>query len=572
MQLKKSIIERATTRPLRIGGYLRVSTKDQAIEGDSLPAQRSFMERVVTQWKEAGIPIEKIEFYEDGGRSGKNLKRPEFRRLQYDVQRGELDLVLAMKIDRLSRNTDDFRIIEQVLEEHKVEFCPINDFYDPSNAQGWFMRHMTIGQAEYERRVIGERTRDGLNFRARQGWWNGGFLYGYRKDEQTEKLVPHPEEAEIVRKHFFDAFERLGSVGRVLEHLGKVGIRYPIRRTGQEGPAGFKPFEKQQVRRILENEVYLGHIVWSKIRTEHAHEAIISQEQFARVQRQLNQNRKGRANSRYSRGRQSPLRNLVRCGCGHRMTPKGGTGRNGTHHYYECTRTIHQGGRLECCAPRIPAAALEGAVLRCLRRLSTSQQARQRVVEEALRQLGEEAQRAGEEAALVRQRLGTVQGEINNLVGVLKVMGAGALETVKDELHRLESERQTLRDQLRQLDEQQAPKTILEHQARKFIESWSDIGELLEQANLEEQRVILHHLIEVIELRSSDPKEKRGTYLLKIFPEVGPLDFGGAGSNDSDPNPSNPANGSGDRVVLTENGVVRQFGKKAPRLGLEPRT
>src|SRR5581483_1579269 len=132
MQLKKSIIERATTRPLRIGGYLRVSTKDQAIEGDSLPAQRSFMERVVTQWKEAGIPIEKIEFYEDGGRSGKNLKRPEFRRLQYDVQRGELDLVLAMKIDRLSRNTDDFRIIEQVLEEHKVEFCPINDFYDPS--------------------------------------------------------------------------------------------------------------------------------------------------------------------------------------------------------------------------------------------------------------------------------------------------------------------------------------------------------------------------------------------------------------------------------------------------------
>src|SRR5262245_11890883 len=111
MQLKKTIIERATRRPLRVGGYLRVSTKDQAIEGDSIPAQRSFMERAVAQWREAGIPIEKLEFYEEGGRSGKNLNRPEVRRLQYDIQRGEVDVVLAMKIDRMSRSVDDFRII-----------------------------------------------------------------------------------------------------------------------------------------------------------------------------------------------------------------------------------------------------------------------------------------------------------------------------------------------------------------------------------------------------------------------------------------------------------------------------
>lgn len=120
--------------------------------------------------------------------------------------------------------------------------------------------------------------------------------------------------------------------------------------------------------------------------------------------------------ARYSRGRQSPLRSLVRCDCGHRMTPKASTSHDGsTHHYYECTRTIHQGESLQCCAPRIPATALESAVLRCLRRLSTSQQAPQRIVEEAHRHLGKEAQKAGEGAALIRQRLGTVQAEINNL-------------------------------------------------------------------------------------------------------------------------------------------------------------
>jgi hypothetical protein len=98
--------------------------------------------------------------------------------------------------------------------------------------------------------------------------------------------------------------EELGSVGQVLQRLHRLGIRYPAQKSDRKKGGGERPFEKQQVRRILENPIYLGHIVWGKLRTENAHPPIITEEQAARVRAILNHNRKRRTNTRYSRGRQ----------------------------------------------------------------------------------------------------------------------------------------------------------------------------------------------------------------------------------------------------------------------------
>jgi site-specific DNA recombinase len=589
MQLKPSLLDKAARHALRIVCYLRVSDPDSAVEGDSIPAQRNYMQRIVDQWREAGVPIESVDFYEEMGKSGKNLKRPEFLRMEHTIRKGTVDVVLAFKIDRLSRNTDDFRGIERLLDEHGVELLPINDMYDPSNAQGWFMSHMTIGQAEYERRVIGERTRLAMEYRAKQGMWNGGFLFGYRKDEKTERLVIHPGEAEIIRRDIYDTFERQGSVGKVLEHLQNHGIMYPNKRSSSgDDPDEFVPFQKQRIRRILENEVYLGHTIWGNatpkgrksakvVRTENSHAPIIAKEQFVRVQRQLNQNRKRRTNTRYARGRQSPLKGLIRCACGCHMVAKGGTGRNETHHYYGCTRRNHE-GKNSCNSPAFRADALETAVINRLKRISTSPEARQRIAAEALRHLGDDAQRIERELGLVRQRLGTVQTEINNLTKAIARMGAEAAELVEEELVQRKQERDQLRGQAAELEREKAPRDVVEERAKRFIEQWSDIGQLLDDATLEEQRVILQHLVEMLELKMVDQERKRGTYVLKLFPEVGRL------VSDHDPHASGPPADESEKntktgfpqrktgPVLTENGLVRQFGKKAPRLGLEPRT
>ncbi len=174
--------------------------------------------------------------------------------------------------------------------------------YGTETASDFLANHITIGFAEHEHLVIGERTREALVKRARNGLWNGGYIFGFRKDETTEKLVPHAAEAEIVRKHIFDAFEALGSVGRVVQRLHELGVRYPIQRSSQAPSGGKppdKPFDKQIVRRILENDVNLGHVIWGEIRSEDAHPAIIEVEQFKRVGRLLNHNRRWRTNTRY---------------------------------------------------------------------------------------------------------------------------------------------------------------------------------------------------------------------------------------------------------------------------------
>jgi hypothetical protein len=96
--------------------------------------------------------------------------------------------------------------------------------------------------------------------------------------------------------------------------------------------------------------------------------------------------------------------------------------------------------------------------------------------------------------------------------------------------------------------------------ASRFIETWSSVGELLEQATDEERRTILQHYIEVIEIRFDDADGKMGKYKIRLFPEVRPLD----------PPPSRNENGtpsdSGkEGSVLTENRIVCQSERKAPR-------
>ncbi len=555
MQLRKSTIEKALKKPLRIAGYLRVSTKEQAQEGDSIPAQRDFIQRKVESWKTSiENAIESLTFFEEEGRSGKNLKRPEILRLQQAIQRGEIDALVIVKLDRLSRNTDDFRVIEKLLDKHQVDLYPLNDFYDMSNAQGWYMRHMTVGNAEYERRVTSERTKLAMDYRAKRGMWNGGYIFGYRKDHESEKLLVHSEEAGIIRNHFYVQFEKLGSVGRVQKHLQNHGIMFEKHQ--KNGTLSKKSFSKAQIRRVLENDVYLGHIVWGKVRTENAHPPIVTIEQAKRVRRQLNQNRQRKTNTRYSRGRQYPLKNLVRCVCGHHMTPAGAIGRNEKYYYYECTLRNHR-GKASCSQPAIPAVALEDAVFARVRQLGTSKEARKQITDTALNCLRSDYQRLKEKAGLINQRMSGVQSEINNLLSVLKATGTAALSSIQDELREREFERDRLRSQLQEIEADKAPASHLEQQCQKFVESWTNIGELLDSATLEETRVILQHFVEVIQLECTDKEAKRGRYLIKLFPEVGSLD---PVPNEYTPTPD----GSGNQGVLTKKGLVRQFDKKAP--------
>lgn len=101
-------------------------------------------------------------------------------------------------------------------------------------------------------------------------------------------------------------------------------------------------------------------------------------------------------------------------------------------------------------------------------------------------------------------------------------MGVQAFASVQTELGRLEGEEKGIRRKLADIAKRQQPMTRISEDAKAFIQTWQDVGELLDAATHEERLLILRHYVEVIELHASDPKGRTGTYALRLFPEVRP--------------------------------------------------
>src|SRR5579883_1649773 len=200
-------------RPLRIAGYIRVSSQRQASEGDSLIAQRHEIEQEVEirkrreSWK-----VAKVGYYTDAGKSAKDQNRPELLRLKGDIEAGQIDVVICMKLDRITRSLADFVELWELFESRGVNVISLREQFDTSTPSGRAMLRMIIVFAELEREMTSERTFDIMKDRVERGLWNGGCIVGYKSDPtEPGKLLVDPEWADIIRRQFFDAFEELDS-------------------------------------------------------------------------------------------------------------------------------------------------------------------------------------------------------------------------------------------------------------------------------------------------------------------------------------------------------------------------
>jgi DNA invertase Pin-like site-specific DNA recombinase len=150
-------------------GYARVSTSDQ-----DTAAQ-------VTALKAAGC--ERI--YREKA-SGGRWDRPELHRLLDQLRKG--DVVVVWKLDRLSRSLRDVLIIMERLAETKAGFRSLTEAIDTTTPAGRMMMQMVGAFAEFERAMLRERTKAGLDA-ARQDGRIGG---------RRPKLTPQ-QQAEIKR-------------------------------------------------------------------------------------------------------------------------------------------------------------------------------------------------------------------------------------------------------------------------------------------------------------------------------------------------------------------------------------
>src|SRR5271167_682314 len=142
---------------MRVIGYVRVSTDEQRSSGAGLAAQRASIE---AECRRRGWQL--VEVVEDAGYSAKDLKRPGVQIALETLQRGQAGALVVAKLDRLSRSMLDFTAVMAKATKQGWALVALDCAVDTTTPAGEAMANVLATFAQFERRLIGQRTREAL--------------------------------------------------------------------------------------------------------------------------------------------------------------------------------------------------------------------------------------------------------------------------------------------------------------------------------------------------------------------------------------------------------------------------
>lgn len=149
---------------MRFVGYVRVSTTEQGESGAGLEAQR---EAISATCKQRGWQLVTIDADVASGKSRNG--RPGLDAALAACERGDADGLIVSKLDRLSRSVVDFAALLERARRKGWALVALDLGVDTSTPSGEMMANVVISFAQYERRLIGQRTKDALAVKKAQG-------------------------------------------------------------------------------------------------------------------------------------------------------------------------------------------------------------------------------------------------------------------------------------------------------------------------------------------------------------------------------------------------------------------
>lgn len=353
------------SKRLRCAVYTRKSTEEGLeMAYTSIDAQRDSGAAYITSRRAEGwIPV--ADDYDDGGFSGGTLDRPALQRLLADIEAGRIDIVVAYKIDRLSRSLFDFAELVKIFDKHGVTFVSVTQQFNTTDAMGRMLLNILLTFAQFERELTSERIRDKFAASKKKGMWMHGITpLGY--DVQERRLVINEAEAEQVRT-LFRRFLEVGSMMAVAQEARARGWRNKCWTTKAGRQHTGKLHDRSSIFKLLHCRTYLGELKNRDQYVEGTHAPIIDRELWDAVHARLAVC--GRVRAGASRQGKVPflLKGLLTGADGRALAPWHTTKANGrTYRYYLSTRDTHE-GRGASGLPRLPAAELEAAVVGQLR-------------------------------------------------------------------------------------------------------------------------------------------------------------------------------------------------------------
>jgi DNA invertase Pin-like site-specific DNA recombinase len=142
---------------MRVIGYVRVSTEEQALSGAGLEAQRR---AITAECKRRGWEL--VETLEDAGYSAKDMKRPGVQEALRALEAGDAKALVVAKLDRVSRSMLDFAALMATAQKQSWALVALDCAVDTSTPAGEAMAHVLATFGQFERRLIGQRTKEAL--------------------------------------------------------------------------------------------------------------------------------------------------------------------------------------------------------------------------------------------------------------------------------------------------------------------------------------------------------------------------------------------------------------------------
>ncbi len=232
---------------MRCGIYVRVSTDDQRDNGYSIDSQL----RMIKEYCEKNN-YDIVDVYNDAGHSGKDLMRPEMQRLLKDIKSHKIEKIVAIKVDRLTRNNYDGFWLLNYCEEHDVKIELILEPYDVSTANGEMIFGMNLVFGQRERKEIGARTKRAMEEMALEKVHPAKAPYGYIRNTETGHLEIEPIEAQVVKK-IFELYKN-GTTIRGVSNILNEEKAYL--RQGK--------WNSDKVYKLLTNSIYIGTFAYGK--------------------------------------------------------------------------------------------------------------------------------------------------------------------------------------------------------------------------------------------------------------------------------------------------------------------
>jgi site-specific DNA recombinase len=485
MQSKRT--SQSGDRPQEVADlYLRVSTSSQE-DNTSLQTQEDACRAYAAEHGYAVGAVHR-EVH-----SGTDLwQRPKLTDLRGAVRRGEVRVIIAHAIDRLSRDPVHLGVIISEAEHAGARVLFVTEPIDAS-PEGALIRFVRGYAAKIEHVKIQERTMRGKIARAREGRPLVGayppFGYQWRTTHQRQRLIKttlclDPERAPIVARLFEDAAagRSLGAMSRDLTERGVPTVR------------GGRVWQTSTLHSILHNPIYTGTVAAFRhseqaqhepIVTEGAVPAIVSPALFAAAAARFARNK-----AQATRNNHDPAATLLRGGyarCGHCGTVMYAHKRtNRTGYLYRCSAYMYD----RCTQHTIVAQPLDEAVWQ---RVSTVLRDPS-LIAARLAELRQHDPTAADVAA-VEARLSEVERKRGNLVNTIadtedafvRASLAEKLAALGEEAAQLAGERQALRDR-------QAAWQAIEA-SYGDLETWcATVANKLATADYETKRLALDYL------------------------------------------------------------------------------